>query len=126
MTNLSLATLRKEAGGFASGTKSSPAGIFQTDELGYELKIPPKGQYSLLQQGTGILPNNLTERVFAMAENPALFIAKAMGSLNQYALKDSVNNSNQNTTIHIENLSLPQVDNVDQFIKELKIISGNR
>ena len=105
---------------YASGTKSSARGIALTDENGLELRIPNKGNLRFLKEGTGVLPNNLTERVFAMASNPVSYARKVAESMSN----KTVNNTSKHITIG--NVSLPNVTNAQSFIKELEIITQNR
>lgn len=105
---------------YASGTKSSARGIALTDENGLELRIPNKGSLRFLKEGTGVLPNNLTERVFAMASNPVSYARKVAESMSN----KTVNNTSKHITIG--NVSLPNVTNAQSFVKELEIITQNR
>lgn len=105
---------------YASGTKSSAHGIALTDENGLELRIPNKGNLRFLKEGTGVLPSNLTERVFAMASNPVSYARKVAESMSN----KTVNNTSKHITIG--NVSLPNVTNAQSFVKELEIITQNR
>lgn len=105
---------------YASGTKSSPRGIALTDENGLELRIPNKGNLRFLKEGTGVLPNNLTERVFAMASNPVSYARKVAESMS------SKTTNNANRVISIGNITLPNVKDGESFVKELEIITQNR
>lgn len=105
---------------YASGTKSSAHGIALTDENGLELRIPNKGYLRFLKEGTGVLPNNLTERVFAMASNPVSYARKVAESMSN----KTVNNTSKHITIG--NVNLPNVTNAQSFVKELEIITQNR
>lgn len=108
--------------GFATGTKSSPSGLYNLNELGDELVVPPsQGNYQFLQKGTGVLNHGLTERLMTMAENPYSYIKS---SLSQMGI--SPNNTSSTKTITIGTINLPQVHNANDFIRELQIITQNR
>lgn len=55
--------------GFASGTKYvSKSGMYLTDENGEEIIVTKQGILRRLNQGDGVVPNDLTERLYEMAE----------------------------------------------------------
>ena len=108
--------------GYASGTKNSRASIANVDELGNELIIDPPthGRYTVLRDGSGVLPHNLTQRIFEVATNPIGYIRQALRGVNPNALGSiSGSSTNNNTNININKLDLPNVSNVEQFVKEL-------
>ena len=109
--------------GYAQGTKSSVSGLANVNELGDELFVPPsRGNYQVLQKGTGILNHGLTERLMAMARNPQSYIKSSMA---QMGISTSINKgTTQNITIG--NVNLPNVSNAQSFVRELKLISQNR
>lgn len=108
---------------YAQGTKSSVSGLANVNELGDELFVPPsRGNYQVLQKGTGILNHGLTERLMAMARNPQSYIKSSMA---QMGISTSINKgTTQNITIG--NVNLPNVSNAQSFVRELKLISQNR
>lgn len=108
---------------YAQGTKSSISGLANVNELGDELFVPPsRGNYQVLQKGTGILNHGLTERLMAMARNPQSYIKSSMA---QMGISTSINKgTTQNITIG--NVNLPNVSNAQSFVRELKLISQNR
>lgn len=56
--------------GFASGTKSVPrTGMYLTGEEGRELRVTKDGVITVLDKGDGVVPNNLTEKLYGLAEN---------------------------------------------------------
>ena len=130
LTSLTLAQLSAEAraNSHARGTKSSKSGLAILDEEGAELQIAPpeRGRYEVLKYGTGILPHDLSEKIFNVATNPVGFIANALDKIIPIKSSESYSSKSGDTIIQISNLSLPSVENVDQFIKELQIISKNR
>lgn len=115
---------------FASGTKNSPAGLANIDEKGSELVIPPpsKGRYRMLEAGTGVLPHNLTQRIFDVATNPLKYISNALNSIKTPILNNSYDaNNTKMTQIDIHNITMPNsINNADSFVKQLQIISANR
>lgn len=108
---------------YAQGTKSSISGLANVNELGDELFVPPsRGNYQVLQKGTGILNHGLTERLMSMARNPQSYIKSSMA---QMGISTSINKgTTQNITIG--NVNLPNVSNAQSFVRELKLISQNR
>lgn len=108
---------------YAQGTKSSVSGLANVNELGDELFVPPsRGNYQVLQKGTGILNHSLTERLMSMARNPQSYIKSSMA---QMGISTSINKgTTQNITIG--NVNLPNVSNAQSFVRELKLISQNR
>lgn len=124
----STASYMKELG-FASGTKKARAGIYNVDELGNELIIDPpsRGRYTVLRDGSGVLPHNLTQRIFDVASNPVNYMLKVLRGIDPNAISSNRGiSSNNNTNINISKIELPNVNNVEDFVKELQIISANR
>lgn len=101
------------------------SGIYNVDENGKELAIhnPARGRYTFLQHGDGILNAGLTRNIMAFASNPDLAIYNALGHI--LASAGTTTNNNQSQIIHIGNISLPNVENANQFIKQLQLISQN-
>lgn len=109
----------------AIGTKSSSGNLYNLNELGEELIVPPsKGNYQFLQKGTGVVPHNLTERLMNMAYNPYSYIHAAMSQMGISANSNSKGVGDR--IINIQNLNLPNVKDSNGFIRELQLISQNR
>lgn len=62
---------------FASGTKNAPKGLANVDELGREI-IVRNGRLTYLETGDGVVPHNLTERLFKLAQNPASLLSSSL------------------------------------------------
>lgn len=77
------------------GTKNALAGIANVDEIGKELIIrkPDRGRYTRLEAGDGVLPANLTERIFALANNPVDYLIKSMSGLATSNVSNVTNNN---------------------------------
>lgn len=94
--------LRKELerlnpNGYASGTTSARSGLAMVGEQGPELRV--------LNQGDGIIPADITRNLMKIGANPKWF-AKQSGA--------------GNTILNVANVSLPSVQNAQQFVDGLK------
>lgn len=70
-------------GSYAKGTSNVPhSGIYQTDELGEELKFikGKSGTYSMLTKGSKVLTAGATERLMKIANNPELLFGNIKGA----------------------------------------------
>lgn len=93
----------------ASGSLSLPStGIYNVNELGDELMIPPTGNYDFLKKGTGIIPADLTRNLMDWGKfNPKNFIG---GQPNM------VNNDH---SITIQNMTV-QTNDAQDFVRQLQ------
>lgn len=104
-TATELTNTKKKAGGSLSIPQS---GVYNINELGDELIVPPKGNLSFLQKGTGVIPAHLTQNLMGWGKlNPNTFM-----------------NSRQMTTsddhsITIQNLTVQSNDAKD-FVRQLQ------
>lgn len=94
--------LRKELerlnpNGYASGTTSARSGLAMVGEQGPELRV--------LNRGDGIVPADITRNLMKIGANPKWF-AKQSGA--------------GNTILNVANVSLPSVQNAQQFVDGLK------
>lgn len=94
--------LRKELeklnpNGYASGTTSARGGLAMVGEQGPELRV--------LNQGDGIVPADITRNLMKIGANPKWF-AQQSGACN--------------TILNVANVSLPSVQNAQQFVDGLK------
>ena len=93
----------------ASGSLSLPStGIYNVNELGDELMIPPTGNYDFLKKGTGIIPADLTKNLMDWGQfNPKNLISA------QPAI------TNNDHSITIQNLTVKS-DNAKDFVRQLQ------
>ena len=93
----------------ASGSLSLPStGIYNVNELGDELMIPPTGNYDFLKKGTGIIPADLTKNLMDWGQfNPKNLIGA------QPAI------TNNDHSITIQNLTVKS-DNAKDFVRQLQ------
>lgn len=91
--------LRKElaAMGYASGTTSARGGLAMVGEQGPELRV--------LNQGDGIIPADITRNLMKIGANPKWFAQQSGAG---------------NTILNVANVSLPSVQNAQQFVDGLK------
>lgn len=91
--------LRKELEkmGYASGTTSARGGLAMVGEQGPELRV--------LNKGDGIVPADITRNLMKIGANPKWF-AQQSGAAN--------------TILNVANVSLPSVQNAQQFVDGLK------
>ena len=95
--------------GYANGTLSAESGISLVGEEGAELRI--------LNQGDGIIPADLTKNLMQWGRlNPI----NLFGGLSYPLTQKNSNSNGINYTFHISNVSLPNVNNADSFVKELR------
>lgn len=96
----------KKAGGYASGTLSALSGISMVGEQGPELRV--------LNQGDGIIPAKQTATLWSFANDPTKFL-------------QNLNNIGGKTDIfNIANVSLPNVQNPQEFISGLRNLAYQR
>lgn len=93
----------------ASGSLSLPStGIYNVNELGDELMIPPTGNYDFLKKGTGIIPADLTQNLMDWGKfNPK----------NLIGAQPVITNNDHSITI--QNLTVKS-DNTKEFVRQLQ------
>ena len=100
--------LRKELerlnpNGYASGTMSARGGLAMVGEQGPELRV--------LNQGDGIIPADITRNLMKIGANPKWFAQQSGAG---------------NTILNVANVSLPSVQNAQQFVDGLKQMAIQR
>lgn len=109
--------------GYAKGTKSVPyEQIAEVNEEGRELIVTSDGRVlRRLQPGDGVIPNNITENLLKMGENPAKFVQDAITQV-QAPVVNKISSGDMNVTNHYDSL-LTVNGNVDkEALPELKEI----
>lgn len=93
----------------ASGSLSLPqTGIYNINELGDELIVPPKGNFDYLKKGTGVIPADLTQNLMDWGKfNPKNLIGS----------QPSVTNNDHSITI--QSLTVKS-DNAKDFVRQLQ------
>lgn len=93
----------------ASGDVSIPkSGVYNVNELGDELIVPPKGNFDYLKKGTGVVPANLTKNLMDWGRfNPKNLLGKQMSNITN------------DHSITIQNLTV-QSDNAKDFVRQLQ------
>ena len=93
----------------ASGSLSIPqTGIYNINELGDELIVPPKGNFDYLKKGTGVIPADLTQNLMDWGKfNPKNLIGS----------QPSVTNNDHSITI--QSLTVKS-DNAKDFVRQLQ------
>lgn len=97
----------------ASGTRyTTTEGLTNVDELGEELilKNPNQGRYTILEKGDGVLPANLTDRIFQLANNPTEYIMKGLNNIQTPEIKPQIV---QPSITFTGNLSFPGITGVN-------------
>lgn len=84
--------------GYANGTTRAAGGLSVVGEQGPELRV--------LNQGDGILPNQITKNLMAIGSNPQLFMQQPKGSCG--------------TIVNVANVTLPDVKDARGFVTGLK------
>jgi hypothetical protein len=93
----------------ASGTLSVPkSALYNVNELGDELIVPPRGNFDYLKKGTGVIPANLTKNLMDWGRfNPSTF-------LNSRGVSNTDDHS-----VNIQNLTVQSNDAKD-FVRQLQ------
>ena len=93
----------------AKGSLGVPkSAIYNVNELGDELIIPPKGNFDYLKKGTGVIPADLTKNLMDWGKfNPKNFTTNQPSSI--------INDH----SITIQNLTV-QSDNAQDFVRQLQ------
>ena len=98
----------------ANGERFTTEPIYNVDEIGKELILPPitSGRYAAMEYGSQIVPHNLSENILKWgAINPA--------SINANKPEFTSNLTNNTTTYSIGTIKLDNVTNGENFIPEL-------
>lgn len=109
--------------GYAKGSKSIPyEQIAEVNEKGRELIVTNEGRIlRRLQPGDGVIPNNITENLLKMGENPMQFVQDAVGDLKS-PIVNKISKGDMTITNHYDSL-LTVNGNVDkETLPELKEI----
>lgn len=114
-------TLWKEITGHASGIKTvSKDHLANVDELGPELLIrkPQSGRYTYLETGDGVVPADITSKLFEMGGNPNKWFSEQMAKYGSQAIttKSAGNTSFSTGNIVINN----PVGNSEDLASEIK------
>lgn len=101
--------------GLAKGTLAvSNSGMYNVNELGDEIFIPPTGNSAYLQKGTGVIPANLTRNLMELGNYNLNQLASRIGGLS--------NGNTDNHSVNIENLTV-QSNNANDFVRQLQNLS---
>ena len=113
--------------GFASGTRSVPAsGLYNVDEKGSEIIVrkPSSGRYTYLENGDGVIPADITNRLFEMGSNPNKWFER---QIKDYDLSHLKNGATISTSISIGDIKIQNpVGDVDQLALAIKQQLPNR
>ena len=117
----------------ATGSKYIPAsGIYNVDEGSGSEIIARRGRYTRLEVGDGVVPADLTARLFALAKSPEEYIMPKVSGLfatlaaNLIGRPGQVQQSAQQP-IYIAKVEVTGVEDVDGFLDELtKIVNRKR
>ena len=104
----------KPLSGKATGDRFTTEPIYNVDEIGKELIIPPitSGRYAAMEYGSQIVPHNLSENILKWGTiNPA--------SINANQPEFTSNLTNNTVTYSIGTIKLDNVTNGENFIPEL-------
>ena len=122
-----------KATGKATGSKYIPAsGIYNVDEGSGSEIIARRGRYTRLEVGDGVVPADLTARLFALAKSPEEYIMPKVSGLFATLAANLIDRSGyvQQSTqqpIYIANVEVTGVEDVDGFLDELtKIVNRKR
>lgn len=122
-----------KATGKATGSKYIPAsGIYNVDEGSGSEIIARRGRYTRLEVGDGVVPADLTARLFALAKSPEEYIMPKVSGLFATLAANLIDRPGQSqpTTqqpIYIANVEVTGVEDVDGFLDELtKIVNRKR
>jgi len=92
---------------FASGTKDAPEGLANVDEEGQEIIVrkPQSGRFTYLETGDGVVPADITERLFEMGGDPSGWFAEQYDNVSKASKIDdhSVSNSTSIGNVYITN-----------------------
>ena len=117
----------------ATGAKHiSSSGIYNVDDGNGPEIIARRGRYTRLEVGDGVVPADLTARLFALAKSPEEYIMPKVSGLFATLAANLIDRSGhvQQSTqqpIYIANVEVTGVEDVDGFLDELtKIVNRKR
>lgn len=114
-------TLWKEITGHASGIKTvSKDHLANVDELGPELLVrkPQSGRYTYLETGDGVVPADITSKLFEMGGNPNKWFSEQMAKYGSQAITTK---STGNTSFSTGNIVINNpVGNSEDLASEIK------
>lgn len=117
----------------ATGAKYiSSSGIYNVDDGNGPEIIARRGRYTRLEVGDGVVPADLTARLFALAKSPEEYIMPKVSGLFATLAANLIDRSGhvQQSTqqpIYIANVEVTGVEDVDGFLNELtKIVNRKR
>lgn len=114
-------TLWKKITGHASGIKSaSKSHLANVDELGPELLVrkPQSGRYTYLETGDGVVPADITSKLFEMGGNPNKWFSEQMAKYGSQAITTK---STGNTSFSTGNIVINSpVGNSEDLVSEIK------
>ena len=117
----------------ATGAKYiSSSGIYNVDDGNGPEIIARRGRYTRLEVGDGVVPADLTARLFALAKSPEEYIMPKVSGLFATLAANLIDRSGhvQQSTqqpIYIANVEVTGVEDVDGFLDELtKIVNRKR
>lgn len=114
-------TLWKKITGHASGIKSSSKShLANVDELGPELLVrkPQSGRYTYLETGDGVVPADITSKLFEMGGNPNKWFSEQMAKYGSQAITTK---STGNTSFSTGNIVINNpVGNSEDLASEIK------
>lgn len=114
-------TLWKKITGHASGIKSaSKSHLANVDELGPELLVrkPQSGRYTYLETGDGVVPADITSKLFEMGGNPNKWFSEQMAKYGSQAITTK---STGNTSFSTGNIVINNpVGNSEDLASEIK------
>lgn len=114
-------SLWKSITGHASGVKTaSKSHLANVDELGPELLVrkPQSGRYTYLETGDGVVPADITSKLFEMGGNPNKWFSEQMA---KYGSQVITTKSTGNTSFSIGNIVINNpVGNSEDLASEIK------
>ena len=114
-------TLWKNITGHASGVKTTSKDHFaNVDELGPELLVrkPQSGRYTYLETGDGVVPADITSKLFEMGGNPNKWFSEQMAKYGSQAITTK---STGNTSFSTGNIVINNpVGNSEDLASEIK------
>ena len=114
-------SLWKNITGHASGVKTaSKDHLANVDELGPELLVrkPQSGRYTYLETGDGVVPADITSKLFEMGGNPNKWISEQMAKYGSQAITTK---STGNTSFSTGNIVINNpVGNSEDLASEIK------
>ena len=95
--------------------------MYNVDELGQEIIVrkPQSGRYTYLETGDGVVPADITKRLFEMGGDPNKWIRKQLQE--NGILNAQISSGGNNTTISIGDIVIEQpVGDANSLAKQIK------